>query len=157
MKIELPLRSFVAASPERSFDFTNDAANLVSFVGYGPIPGIREAVYETPGEPTLGSRRRVSNTDGTEHAEEIVAFERPSRHTTRITGIAPPFAWLVRYGEDEWRFTERDRGTEIDRTFTFELTTPLAAPVAWLILHTLMRAAVRRDLANVARALESAP
>ena len=135
------------------FDFTNDAANFATFAGFGPIPGIRSAAYETPGEPAVGSRRRMIKTDGTEHIEEIIAMERPSRHVSRITALSPPFSWLVRSGEDDWKFIATETGTIVERTFSFELTTPVAAIVALPLLHLFMRPAVERDLRNIARRL----
>jgi ribosome-associated toxin RatA of RatAB toxin-antitoxin module len=140
-------------TPERLFDFTNDAPNFVSFVGFGPIPGIRKATYETVGEPRIGSKRRITKTDGTEHFEELVVFDRPRRHVSRITGLSPPFSWLVRYGEDDWKFMPSNSGTLIERTFAFELTNPLAALPAFPLLHLFMRFAVIRDLRNVERAV----
>lgn len=131
------------------FDFTNDAANFTSFVGFGPVPGIRKASYETAGPPRLGSTRRILKTDGTEHIEEITVFERPSRHTSRITALSPPFSWLVRSGQDDWKFVADGSGTVVERTFTFTLTYPLAALVAFPLLHLFMRMAVRRDLRNL--------
>jgi hypothetical protein len=153
VKIRCRLRAWLGVEPEAAFDFTNRAENFRSFTGFGPIPGIREASYVTPGEPRLGSLRRIVKTDGTEHSEEITVFEPPARHTSRIRGLGPPFSWLVREGEDDWVFTPERGGTRVDRTFVFTLTSPLAAPVAQLVLHTLMRAAIRRDLANIQRAV----
>ena len=147
--MHVTLRHLFSANPERLFDFTTDARNFDSFDGFGPIPGIAGAAYETPGEPRLGSRRRIRKTDGTDHFEEIVLFERPGRHVSRITGIAPPFSWLVRWGEDDWRFHPAGTGTLIERTFRFELTSPLAALIAAPLLHVFMRGAVRRDLRNI--------
>ena len=135
------------------FDFTNDAANFTTFAGFGPIPGIRTATYETAGEPAAGSRRRMIKTDGTEHIEEIVRLERPSRHVSKITALSPPFSWLVKSGEDDWRFIASDKGTIVERTFAFELTTPIAAVVAWPLLQLFMRPAVKRDLRNIERRL----
>ena len=150
MRIGFTARHSFDARIEHLFDFTNDAANFTSFTGFGPVPGIREASYLTAGPPALGSRRRILKTDGSEHIEEIVAFERPVRHSSRITALTPPFSWLVTSGEDDWRFGEADGRTTVERRFSFELTTPAAAVVALPLLHIFMRAAVRRDLYNIA-------
>lgn len=153
MKLSFTAHRFIPAEPAGVFDYTNDAKNFVSFVGFGIVPGIREARYETEGEPRLGSRRRVMNTDGTEHIEEIVAFERPTLHVSRITGLSAPLSWLVRWAEDAWRFVPGDTGTRVDRTFTVELTSPLWSVVAFPLMHIFMRTAVNRDLRNVGNAL----
>lgn len=154
MRLALRARHQFDVPPERLFDFTNDAANFVSFTGFGIVPGIRSARYETAEPPRLGSRRRILKTDGTEHLEEIIAFERPVLHVSRITALSPPLAWLVRSGEDAWRFrSEGATRTTLDRTFSFELTSPLVAIVALPLLHLFMRIAVRRDLQNIDRFL----
>ena len=74
MRVQFTItRLFQVAAP-RLFDFTNDDVNFTTFTGYGPIPGITQARYQTPGPPRLGALRRVLKTDGTEHVEEIVAI-----------------------------------------------------------------------------------
>jgi len=138
---------------EAAFDHTNRAEHMISFEGYGPIPGIRSARYTSEGPVGLGSVRSVTKTDGSSHTERIVAFEPPSLHTSRITGIQPPLGWLLRHLDDEWRFTPTRQGTRIRREFGVDAR-PLAFPVALLMLP-LLRRAVRRDLRNVKRALEA--
>lgn len=148
MHVKFTITRLFHVPAQRLFDFTNDAANFISFAGYGPIPGILHARYETPGPPRLGSIRRIQKTDGTEHVEEITVFERPSRHVSRITGFEAPFSWLVREGSDDWTFQGSGGLTVVERTFTFELTTVFVAPVAWVLMH-FMKEAVRRDLTNI--------
>ena len=153
MRVTLVETLHFEAEPGVVFDFTNATENFTSFTGFGPIPGIREALYETPGNPRLGSVRRIVKTDGTAHREEITVFEPPVRHVSRITGIAPPFSWLVSSGEDDWLFAADGSGTLVTRRFSFELTTPLAVLIAAPLTHVFMRIAVRRDLRNIAAAL----
>lgn len=133
MKLSLTSHRSYSADRVAVFDFTN--ANFGTFVGFGIVPGIRDARYETEGEPGLGSRRRITKTDGTEHIEEIVVFERPALHVSRIAGLSPPLSWLVREAEDGWRFTAVATGTRVDRTFTFELTSALWFPFAFPLMH----------------------
>jgi hypothetical protein len=151
MRIGFTVRASFATTIERLFDFTKDAANFVSFTGFGIVPGIKEASYITPGPPALGARRRIVKTDGTEHIEEIIVFEQPARHSSRITGLKPPFSWLVTSGEDDWRFAAERGGTAVERDFSFELTTPLAWIAAFPLLQIFMREAVRRDLREIQR------
>lgn len=156
MHVKFTITRLFQVPAGRVFDFTNDAANFTTFSGYGLIPAIAKARYVTPGSPRLGSVRRVLKTDDTEHVEEITVFERPTRHTSKITELAPPFSWLVREGIDDWTFrSEGPSLTVVDRTFAFELTTPLLAPIAWLLLQ-LMKKAVRRDLDNIMSRLAGA-
>lgn len=158
MQLKLTIVRLFHVPAHRVFDFTSDDNNFTTFTGYGPIPGIVKARYETAGPPRLGAIRRVEKTDGTEHREEITVFEPPGRHSSRITGLSFPFSWLVREGIDDWQFrAEGPALTVVERTFSFELTTPLVAPIAWLILHLLMKKAAHRDLENIRARLPKLP
>ena len=44
------------------------------FGGYGVLPGIEKAMYETRTADMIGSRIRVRNTDGSGHVEEITQW-----------------------------------------------------------------------------------
>lgn len=153
MRLSLTLSRSYPVAPETVFDFTNEASNFTSFVGFGIVPGIREASYETDGGPRLGSRRRVVKTDGTEHLEEIIAFERPWLHVSRIVGLAPPLGWIVQEAEDAWRFAGDNTETRVRRTFSFALRSPLWSAVAFPLMHVFLRVAISRDLRNIAAAL----
>jgi len=57
------------------------------------------------------------------------------RHSYGWTGgVKPPFSLLVRSGGGNWDFTETEGGTRIVWTYTFDLTSPLAYPLAMPIL-----------------------
>jgi hypothetical protein len=142
----------IEAPRQAVFDHTIRPENFGSFEGFGPIPGIRSATYVTHGPVGVGSRRRVLNTDGSEHSEEITHFEAPRRHNSRIFDIRPPFALIVRFLEDDWIFEDSGDRTRIQREFRIDAR-PLALPIAVLLLP-LLRRAVRRDLDNIRRALE---
>ena len=96
-------------------------------------------------------------TDATEHLEEIVAFDRPRLHSSRITQLSPPLGWLVREAEDTWRFVSDNGGTRVERTFSFELTSPIWSVLAAPLMHAFLRVAVRRDLENIGRTLSLSP
>ena len=49
-----------------------DLANWTEFTGYAVLPGIKAAVYEVRTPGVVGSRIRVTNTDGSSDVEEIV-------------------------------------------------------------------------------------
>ena len=144
----------LACSPAEAFNHTNEAENLKSFVGYGPIPGIREARYLTPAPLAIGSRRSVLKTDGTTHIEEIIEFVPGRRHVTRIFGLSGFFGLIVRDLQDVWEFEPvSDHTTRVKRAFLVEPRT-LAIPVA-LLLVPLMRRAVQRDLRNTAATIKA--
>lgn len=153
MRIVIRERAEFQCTPRSAFDHTNDAASLTSFVGYGPIPGIREARYITPDPVGLGSRRTVTKSDGTNHLEEITEFVPGQRHVTRISGLAGAFGILVKDLHDIWEFDLSPRGTAlVTRTFVIN-TRAAAVPIA-LALVPFLRRAIRRDLRNTQQAIE---
>jgi hypothetical protein len=86
------------------------------------------------GEPKVGARRRIELTDGSVMGEELLAFERPLRHAYRWTDPpALPLSLLVRRGTGDWTFTPEAGGTRIAWSYRFELTSPLAWPLAALV------------------------
>lgn len=114
----------------------------------GPIAGVAKAEMIDAPAPKTGARRRIHMTDGSAIEELLVAFERPTRHRYRwLNRPAPPFSWLVRGGEGDWTFTPSDGGTSIVWVYSFDLTTPLAyplaAPIALLFRRWMTRGLVR--------------
>ena len=82
-----------------------------------------------------GSKRRIFMTDGAVLDEVILDYDPPVRHSYGWTGgVKPPFSLLVRSGGGNWDFTETEGGTRIVWTYTFNLTSPLAYPLAMPIL-----------------------
>jgi hypothetical protein len=79
-------------------------------------------------------------TDGSVVREEVLAWERPSRHRYRwLDPPAFPFSLLVRSGEGDWRFAPADGGTRIEWVYTFELTSPLVSPLAAALMPVFRR------------------
>ena len=78
------------------------------FEGYGPLPGIRAAEFEARTPEVVGTRIRVTNTDGSSHVEEIVEWEPDRRHPAadgRVLAPAVPPGHRLR----------RDVGVRADR------------------------------------------
>ena len=140
-----------ASSPENVWQRFADINTMESFVGYGPIPGIAYAKW-IEGNGAQGSVREVTNTDGSRHREEVVAFEPHHRMEDRIFGMTSPFRFLVREAHDSFEFSPDGDRTRLVRTFRFTLTSPLWWPVAALAL-AVFRRAVRRHHASVAARL----
>lgn len=141
MQLKVHASHDVGAPPEKVFDFAVAAENLPRILqGFGPIPGI-VAIELLDGAPlTVGSKRRVRMADKSEILEEVLALDRPRRHNYRwLNAPAPPFSLLVRRGEADWLFTASPHGTRIDWSYTFELTSPLAAPLAAVVLMLFKR------------------
>jgi uncharacterized protein YndB with AHSA1/START domain len=102
----------------------------------GPIPGVASAKLLDAPAPRAGARREVAMSDGSRMQEEILSHERPTRHRYRwLTRPAPPFSWLLKGAEAEWRFTSSGGATQIDWVYEFEPTSALAG---WLARPLLL-------------------
>ena len=155
MDVSLAATRHFRAPPEAVFALSSDPGRFPAvFPGYGPIPAIRKITMHAP--PAVGATRTLENSDGSRPHERITAFDPPTRHAYVLTGLSPPFSWLVRAGHADWTFTPRDAGTDVAWRYRFELTNPLAWLVAAPLLDVFFRTAMSRCLAAMARALEPA-
>jgi hypothetical protein len=127
-----------------------DVARWSEFGGYGMMPGIAHAAYETQTADMVGSRIRVRNTDGSEHVEEIYKWVWGEEVAMKFTGFTPPLSRLATHFTEEWHLQEQEEGTAVTRRFALYATRPLARPVLWLI-SLLFRRAIARHLDKIAR------
>lgn len=143
MQIGARARIEVAASPERVFAVATDLRNFPRLMlPHGIIPGIASAEMAAGATPAAGARRFLELSDGNTIEEEVLAFDRPSRH--RYRWVRPPagsFGLLVRGGEGNWSFapSERGQGTTLVWSYRFELTSIWVYPVAMLVVSQFQR------------------
>jgi len=101
----------------------------------GPVAGVAKAEMFEGQALAEGSWRRITMTDGAVLEEIILDHDPPRKHRYRWTGgLKPPFSFLVRSGTGCFDFTEADGGTRIEWSYVFELTSPLAYPLAFVIV-----------------------
>ena len=79
----------IAMPPEEIARQILDLARWPDFRGYGVLPGIDSAEFEAKTPDVVGSRIRVTNTDGSGHVEEVVSWEPDRRLVLRMGGLAP--------------------------------------------------------------------
>ncbi len=153
MQVQVDVAHRFQAPPAAVFALALDSQRFPStFRGCGPIPSIRRIIPQAP--PAVGSTRELENSDGSTPQERITAFDPPHRHAYTLSRLSAPFSWLVSAGHAEWTFEHMDAGTQVRWCYRFELTHPLAWPVAWLLLATFMRVAMQRCLALMAAILD---
>jgi Polyketide cyclase / dehydrase and lipid transport len=130
----------IAQPRDTVFDFACACETYVKlFRPRGSIAGVASAQI-LDGALRAGARRRMTLTDGAVIDEDVVAFDRPTRHTYRWTGgLRAPARFLVRGGEGDWTFVEHSGKTRIDWNYAFDLTTPLVYPAAILMLGQFRR------------------
>ncbi len=119
------------------------------FGGYGVLPGIEKAVYETRSADMIGSRIRVRNTDGSGHVEEIYRWTPGKEVAMKLHEFTPPLSSLASHFLEEWTLTPEGSGTRVTRSFQLYATQPVTRPLLWLI-SLLFRRAIERHLDQMA-------
>jgi hypothetical protein len=120
-----------------------DLAKWTEFTGYGPLPGIKAAVFETRTPGVVGTRIKVTNTDGSSHVEEVVEWEPDRRLRLDMKDFSPPLSRLATGFVETWEFERLGDGTRVTRSFEMHAKSALARPVLWLISFPLKRAVAR--------------
>ena len=120
-----------------------DLAKWPEFQGYGPIPGIKEAECELQTPGIVGTRIRVTNTDGSSHVEEIVQWEPDSRLRLRMHEFSAPLTRLATEFMETWEFQPVGNETKVTRSFELHPKSIAAWPLLWVISFLLQRAIAR--------------
>ena len=120
-----------------------DPSHWPDFTGYGPLPGVKSAVFEAHSLSVVGTRIRVMNTDGSSHSEEVVGWEPNRRLKFAATDFSPPLSRLSHRFVETWEFEPVSGGTHVARSFEMYPKTALARPALWLISCLLKRAVAR--------------
>ena len=128
-----------------------DLSKWPDFHGYGPIPGIKTAVFDLQTPSIVGTRIRVTNLDGSSHVEEIVEWQPDRRVRLEFKEFSPPLSRLARIFEEIWDFERVDGKTRVTRTFRLHAKSMLARCVLWMISFLLKRAIARhlRDMKGI--------
>jgi hypothetical protein len=120
-----------------------DVSNWTDFRGYGPLPGIKSAEFESRTPEAVGSRIRVQNTDGSTHVEEITEWLPESRLALRMQEFSAPLSRLATGIDETWEFERTNGGTKVVRSFQMHARSALTRPLLWLISKLLQRAIAR--------------
>ncbi len=128
-----------------------DLAKWAEFAGFGPLPAIRSAKFEVRTAEIVGTRIRVTNTDGSSHLEEIVEWDPHRRVRLRMGEFSPPLSRLATGFDETWQFERVGDKTRVNREFALHPTSVLARPLLWVIARLLKRA-VERHLRQMSEA-----
>lgn len=141
--ITFTCHEILSLAPEEIAEQILDLTKWPEFRGYGPIPGIRSAEFETKTPNVVGSRIRVSNRDGSSHVEEIMEWQ-PSRLLRLRTGnFSKPLSGLATGFVETWEFERVGNETKVTRSFELNAKSIMRKPVLWLISFFLKRAIAR--------------
>lgn len=130
-------------APEEIAQQILDVAKWPDFRGYGPIPGIKSADFETRTPNVVGSRIRVTNLDGSTHVEEIVEWQMDRRLQLQMGNFSKPLSRLATRFVETWEFERVGNETKVARSFELNAMSLLTKPVLWLISFFLKRAIAR--------------
>ena len=149
--ITFTLHETLPLSPEAIAEQILDVAKWPDFHGYGPIPGIKSAEFETRTPNVVGSRIRVTNLDGSTHVEEIVEWQPDRRLQLQMGSFSKPLSCLATRFVETWKFERVGNETKVARSFELNATSMLAKPVLWFISFFLKRA-IARHLTEIKQA-----
>ncbi|HBQ13603.1 MAG TPA: hypothetical protein DEF51_21505 [Myxococcales bacterium] len=127
------------------FELIASDDGILSFVGFGPIPGTRETRRETGDHHEVGAIGRTTNADGTTHRETVLEVEPPRRYRLRIDEFSSVFRFIVRYAEETYAIEGVEAPVELHRTFVFHPTTPLVLPLTIPLAYGAFRVALHRS------------
>ena len=114
-----------------------------SFVGYGPLPEIRTAVFEARTPEVVGTRIRVTDKGGSSHVEEIAEWEPGRRIRLRMGEFSPPLSRLATGFDETFEFERVGGQTRVVRRFELHPKGTATRPLLWLISLLLKRAVAR--------------
>ena len=135
----------LALAPEDIARQILDVTKWPDFHGYGPLPGIKSAEFEVRTPKIVGSRIRVTNTDGSKHVEEIVEWQPDHQLQLHMKDFSPPLSRLATRIEETWEFERFGNETKVTRSFQMHAKYALARPFLWVI-SILLKKAIARHL-----------
>src|SRR5437763_1499467 len=94
-----------------------DLDNWTDFAGYWFLPGIKAAEFEVRTPEVVGTRVRVTNTDGSSHVEQITEWGHGRRLRLRLGDFSRPLSRLATSFEEVWEFEPAGDATRVTRTF----------------------------------------
>jgi hypothetical protein len=149
-RVTFTCRATLRQPPEDIAAQILDLAKWPEFTGYAFLPGIRKAEFEARTPEVVGTRIRVTNTDGSSHVEEIVEWSPDRRVQLRFGDFSPPLSRLAAGFDETWLFRREGEVTEVVREFALWPKTWWARVALWGIAKFLKRAVARhmRQLIN---------
>jgi hypothetical protein len=123
--------------------------NWPAFAGYGPLPGIAEARFETRTPDVIGTRIRVRNCDGSTHVEEIIEWKPAERIMLEMTEFSRPVSLFASRFIERWQFKRSEGQTAIRRSMELQHKSIFG----WIVLGVISRflkGAIDRHLQQVA-------
>ncbi len=154
-EVSITRETVLPAARPRAFDFiTADDVLPKILTGYGPLPAIVGTSEQGGPWNTPGSSRVNHVADGTALREQVTAYAWPTVFEYRIWNFGHPLLRLLaREARGVWQFTERDGGTHVRWTYTWEARNAAAVLPLAAFTSVLWRGYMDRCLENSVRLL----
>lgn len=147
--ISFQCRKLTTKSPHEIAAEVADTERWSDFQGYAFLPGIEQAQFETRTPDMIGSRVRVRNSDGSQHVEEIIAWDPDHKIAMKFQEFTPPLSRLATHFIEELTFAPEEEATLVTRKFQMYPTNTVARLPLWLI-SLLFRRAIAAHLDDLA-------
>jgi Polyketide cyclase / dehydrase and lipid transport len=141
--ITFSCEAILGIPPEQIAEQFLDLSRWSSFQGYAVLPGIKAAEFEVRTPEIVGSRIRVTNTDGSNHVEEILEWKPDRRIRLQMHEFSRPLSRLATGFEETWDFRCIGQDTKVIRSFELHPSCSAVRPLLWLISILLKRAIAR--------------
>lgn len=109
--ITFSIDEMVSASPDDIARQFLDLDRWRAFQGFGSIPAISNARFETKKENLVGATIRITNSDGSSNLATISEWQPDTRVSLKMTDFIGPLVDLVTSIEQILEFEADDRGT----------------------------------------------
>ncbi len=127
-----------------------DTSNWSDFGGYGFLPGIEKAEYEKQGEPMVGSRIHVLNTDGSKHVEEVLEWNPDTKIVMKLHEFSAPLSGISTHFIEEWNFEKvGKKETLVVRKFQLFSRSFVSHLFLWMISFLFIKA-IKRHFDQIA-------
>jgi hypothetical protein len=121
-----------------------DLTRWTQFRGFGVVPGIKSASFETRTPNVVGTRIRVMSSDDTTCVEEIVEWKPGTWIVIEMKEFSGPIAALATGITETWQFeTVAHNQTKVIRTFELYQKSFITKPALYLISVALKQAIIR--------------
>jgi polyketide cyclase/dehydrase/lipid transport protein len=141
----------VSLTPDNIAQKILDVSRWSDFKGYAFIPGVKTAEFEAQTPQIVGSRIRVTNTDGSSHVEEIIEWRPDQRLTLMMKDFSQPLSLLAKEFEETWEFSRLDKATKVTRSFKLHARSSLTR-IALVAISWFLKKAVARHLRQIRNA-----
>jgi hypothetical protein len=103
---------------------------------WGLIPGVSGTADLTGPWDTPGSSRTVLLEDGNTAREQVLVWERPWRFEYRVDHFTGASGHLIDHAIGSWLFSETDRSSAFQWTYTFHARGRIAAVLLGVVVRT---------------------